>query len=233
MIFDKMYEKTIKGKLPGALAHTSPKRPPDYIKTPIPEKRRCKPPRNWWKVDEAPEYADSSSSPPRVPNPKNPKAYRAERPQTKPRKSLSLEGPQNGNMAVSPKPGGTKSPQPLLKQKSFSSPKSIRTSLATFTDILNSAIETPIVDNVGNKSQRKGRKMLLPVQEEECTPSIRASDFITGDPAQEPATDCIQFTETDSPLVVMEPARECRNKTNLPTCSLVDLQESKQLSDNT
>ncbi|XP_058498638.1 serine/arginine repetitive matrix protein 2 isoform X2 [Solea solea] len=114
------------------------------------EKRRRKSPGNWWMVDGSSEDVESTSSQPQqLQNKKKPKSHKERKKQAKPSRSPGLGIPQNGNMAVLPKPADRSHVSPL-KPKSLSAPKTVKRSLAMFKDIFTSRSDTPAVGAGGS-----------------------------------------------------------------------------------
>lgn len=106
-------------------------------------------------------------------------------------RSPRLGTPKNGNVAVSSKPA------PMLEMTPLSAPKTVKRSLATFKDILESVTETPTVVSRREVGQRNRRK-------------------VAARPAEEvAASDCPISSKTDGGIFSMD-AGEPRNTDNSP-----------------
>lgn len=123
-----------------------------------PEKRRRKTPGNWWKVDDASEHAEITSSQLQQLNLQRSKPRKEGRTQSKQSRSPALGSPKNGNMAIPPKPLGEARETPL-KAKQFPAPKSVKRSLAMFNDIFTSAAESPLAPDRRETSQNNKRNI--------------------------------------------------------------------------
>lgn len=133
----------------------SPRRLQQQLREGEADKRRRKPPGNWWLVNGVSEDMEHSSSQPQKLNQKEPKPRKERKNQSKQSRSPRLGTPKNGNMAVSSKPlGGTS--MPSLKPKPLSAPKTVKCSLATFKDIFTSATETETEMN--NRDMRENNR---------------------------------------------------------------------------
>lgn len=143
-VFQRVYHHVSNKKMPSIQTYVSPRKPSQQLGDGRSEKRRSKPPSNWWIVDNIPEC---SSSQPQEHETKN---HKERKKQPKQSKSHRLGSPKNGNTAVSSKPLGRVS-TPSQKLKAISAPKTVKRSLATFKDIFTSATEA---ENVRSKNRR-------------------------------------------------------------------------------
>lgn len=120
-------------------APDSPRGSREQLRAAVQEKRRRKPPSDWWMVDGMSMDVDSISSQPQKQEPK-------------PRKERKKRSKQN--ISPSSKPlGGAPVPPPL------SAPRTVKRSLATFKDIFTSATETPTVISSREAGQNNSRKV--------------------------------------------------------------------------
>lgn len=143
--FQKVYRHVTKEKLPTTPAVASPRRPKEQILAAEPEKRRRKPPINFWMVT-APDVGQSSSLQQRL------KPHKEKKGRFKKIKSPGLGTPKSGNLAVSPRPPGG-APVSPLRMKPQSASKTVSRSMPTFKDIFTSVTETPAVINSREAAQ--------------------------------------------------------------------------------
>lgn len=99
------------------------------------DKRRRKPPCDWWEVG---NQVDNVSP---LPQPQQDKPVRGKK-KAKQNKTLGLGSPKNGNVAVSSKPPGG-AQDPSHKVKGALAKKAVKRSLAPFMDSFPTAVETP------------------------------------------------------------------------------------------
>ncbi|XP_026148678.1 uncharacterized protein LOC113121998 isoform X2 [Mastacembelus armatus] len=109
------------------------------------EKRRRKPPGNWWEVGNTSADMECMSLQPHQLH--EPKPCKEKRKKSKRSKSV-LGSPKNGNISLSSKPLGG-APVPPLKTSQLLTTRTVKSSLATFKDIFTSATQADSV--VGNK----------------------------------------------------------------------------------
>ncbi|XP_046880019.1 uncharacterized protein si:ch211-161h7.4 isoform X2 [Hypomesus transpacificus] len=232
-VFDRVYSRTPNAK--SALNHPStPQRPHNHENIPMQEKRCRKAPGNWWEIGSPPADVEATPSSPRKPNDKNTKRQKGEAKQPKAHKSPSLRPHQNGRLARSPKTRHT-APEPPLKKKDLSAPKTAKRSLATFAAIFTSGDTVPPVARVRSAARDGGRKTLFPSQGQGSAQSSVASEGTNTedvDPDQEPSGSLIPCDDTSSPVgthttsVCMESAGELGKRLSWPSIS-------QRLSDNT
>ncbi|XP_049912997.1 titin isoform X1 [Epinephelus moara] len=172
-VFPRAYSSE---KLSITPAPVSPRRPREQFRAAESNRRRRKPPGNWWAVNDVSE--DISSQP--EPQQQEPKPRKERKKQSKQSRSPRLGTPKNGNMAVSSKPpGGT--PVPPLK------PTTVKRSLAMVKDIFTSAVETPTVISSRETVQKNKRH--------------KASAY----PAKDATlTDCATFNKSDRDIPSMD-----------------------------
>ncbi|XP_056155841.1 serine/arginine repetitive matrix protein 1 [Lampris incognitus] len=175
----------------------------DKLQVPVSEKRRRRPPGNWWAANDRPTDAVIVSSHPPRHNPNYHKTREAGRKWSNSQKSFALETPKNDNVEVSAKPAeGAVLP---LKLKSVNTPKTVRRSVDTCKDIFTNATETP-VSNEG-KACLKRDILLLPVIEKTAE-------------------------QTDKTVVTVDCAGKSKNTRSILSESEIHRGE-KRLSDNT
>lgn len=231
-VFVKVYSRTPKGKQASKSNPCTPQRPHNHLKTPVNGKRHRRATSHWWNVNGAPGVK-STSSPPRKPKSKNSKPLKVEASQSKTCKSPALGPPQNANTTCSPKSCG-QVPDPSLKKKEQSAPKSVKRSLAMFGAIFTSGNTASPVAKVRNPSQRGGRKTLFSSQEQGPTQSsLSRGPSVEDDvPGQDPATSSALCDKSSSIVgpsgtsVGMESSVELGKRLSWPS-------NSKRLSDNT
>uniref|UniRef100_UPI0037E78691 nucleolar protein dao-5 n=1 Tax=Semicossyphus pulcher TaxID=241346 RepID=UPI0037E78691 len=145
-VFQRVYHYSSNEKVSITPAPVSPRGPREQLTAAEPEKRRRKPPGNWWTIDGTPEGPQ--------PQQHEPKARKERTKKTKPSRSPKLGTPKNGNVAVSLKPQGGDSVPPM-KVKPLSAPKTVKRSLATYKDLF----ETPTVVSSREADQRNRRNV--------------------------------------------------------------------------
>ncbi|XP_029935853.1 treacle protein isoform X2 [Myripristis murdjan] len=207
-IFHRTYHRTPDAKGPRTPAPPPPRRSQiECVETPLLGKQRRKRISKRLEVNEISENVERLASQPQKLNPKNPKTQKLRGKQSKQLKSPALGIPKNGNVAVSPKPLGG-APEPLLKQRPLSAPKSVKRSLATFKDIFSSPTGNPTVTSSRGTCQRR-RQEERPVQ----------NSHVMGHPAEDPAqvsvSDSVRLDKTDSVVVTMD-ASEPKKKRDRP-----------------
>ena len=127
-------------------ASVSPRGPQEHLRAEDPEKRRRKPPGNWWTTNCISEEVEIVSTHPQHIKPKESKSHneRKQLSKQKPSRSPGHATPKKAKMVLASKtPGGAN--VPLLKPKPLFAPKTIKHTLATFKDIFTSASATPTV----------------------------------------------------------------------------------------
>ncbi|XP_040921200.1 enolase-phosphatase E1 isoform X2 [Toxotes jaculatrix] len=157
-VFQNVYHHVSNQKMSNTPAAASPRRPQEELRPAEPEKRKRKPPGNWWTLNNMSEDLEDISSQPQQLNPKQPKSRKERKKKSKQSKSPGLGTPKNGNVAVSSKPLGGAHVTPV-KLKPLSAPKTVKRSLATFKDIFTSATETPTVVSSRNTGQNNRRNV--------------------------------------------------------------------------
>ncbi|XP_041824458.1 uncharacterized protein si:ch211-161h7.4 isoform X2 [Melanotaenia boesemani] len=163
-IFQKAYNHNIKSTTPG-----STRKPQQQLVEAEPGKRRRRPPGNWWTVN---NVADDLESIPSQPHHRHPSELKQERKkQSKQRKPARLGVPKNGNVVIPSKPpGGALTPPSKL----LSTPNTVKRSLATFKDIFNSGIGTPIA--ASNRDAHQSNRCYITSHPAE---EVSATDFET------------------------------------------------------
>ncbi|XP_039983520.1 ankyrin repeat domain-containing protein 11 isoform X2 [Xiphias gladius] len=195
-VFQRVYHHVSNEKISCTPAPGSPRRPWEQLSAAEPEKRRRKPPGNWWMVKGMCGDEESISSQRQQPNPKETKSCKEIKKQSKQSRSPRLGTPKNGNMAVSSKPlGGAHVPS--LKLKPLSAPKTVKRSLATFKDIFTSATESLTVissRDIGHNNRNN----------------------VTAGPAEQVTlTDCVTLSKTNKNILSTD-AGEVRSTQNSP-----------------
>ncbi|XP_071341242.1 neurofilament heavy polypeptide [Trachinotus anak] len=193
-VFQRVYHHVSNEKMQSTAGPVSPRRPLEQLSAAESEKRRRKPPGNWWSVNDMSEDVESISSQPQQLNPKKPKPLKDRKKPSKGSRSPRLGTPKNGNVAVSSKPAGG-AHEPLLKLKPLSAPKTVKRSLATFKEIFTSAAETPTVISNRDAGQNDRHKV-----------NVHAAEEIT-------VTDCATLSKTDKEILSMD-AGEFRSSQN-------------------
>ncbi|XP_068160305.1 neurofilament heavy polypeptide [Antennarius striatus] len=177
-LFQRVYHNVSHEKMSGKPALDILRGPTEESRG-VPEKRRRKPPSNWWKSNDVPEDVQNTSLQTLQQELKPRKKKKAQQ-----SRSSGLGVPKNGNMAASLKPaGGT--PASPLKVVPLSAPKTVKRSLATFKDIFTSDAETPAVGNRQAARKNKHKIVASPAVEvtvTDCTtPSRTEGDNLTAD----------------------------------------------------
>ncbi|TDG97321.1 hypothetical protein EPR50_G00224760 [Perca flavescens] len=179
-VFQRVYHHISHEKL-STPEPVSPRGPREPLWSEESERRRRKPPGNWWTVDNRSEDVESISLQPQKLEPKP----RKERKKPSKQNRSRLGTPKKGKMAVASKPLGG-SLVPLLKQKPLLTPKTVKRSLATFRDIFTTGTETPTVVSSKDAGQKNRRKVSAP-----------PAEAVT-------ATDCATFSKTAKDIPSMD-----------------------------
>uniref|UniRef100_A0A672G2M0 Mif2/CENP-C cupin domain-containing protein n=1 Tax=Salarias fasciatus TaxID=181472 RepID=A0A672G2M0_SALFA len=152
-IFQKVYHRTPAGKI--STRHAAPdshRQPEELLREAEPGKRRRKPAGSWWMVNDSPDDVDV------VPPKRRQPAVEKSKPQRKRKEQPKKDEPAglSSDVDISSKPAGD-TPVLPLKPKSLFTPKTVKSSLAKFTDIFKTGIETPVT--VRNRdTQLKNRR---------------------------------------------------------------------------
>lgn len=186
-VFQTVYHHIPTEKMSKTAAPVSPRGSMEQLGAAEPERRRRKPPGNWWMANGQAEDVKSISSQPQQ---QEPKPRKERRKQSKQSRSPGLGIPKNGNMALLSKPlAGAPVPPPL------SAPKTVKRSLATFKDIFSSATETPSSSSSRKAGQHDGRKV-------SAHPAVEVT-----------VTDCTTLSKNDEEILSMD-AGDCNSPPN-------------------
>ncbi|XP_026220016.1 muscle M-line assembly protein unc-89 isoform X2 [Anabas testudineus] len=166
-VFQRVYHNVSNDKMSGTPASVSPRRNEQQLREGETDKRRRKPPGSWWLVNGMSNVECSSSQPQQLHH-KEPRPCKGGRKPNKRSRSPRLGTPKNGNMAVLSKPlmGSSTPSTPSLKLKPLSAPKTVKRSLAMFTDIFTSATETETVMSKKDTCQNNRRNVTAHPAEE-------------------------------------------------------------------
>nr|XP_020457957.1 uncharacterized protein LOC109961469 isoform X2 [Monopterus albus] len=150
-VFPRVYHPVANEKLSKTQVPISVRRPQGQLKTTESEKRRRKPPGNWWVACDVSQDRNCISPQPQQLRPKEPKPKKREKHIIK--SSSALGTPKKGNTAVSSQPlRGA----PVLPTLQLSAPKTVKSSPATFKDIFTSSTEAMTV--VGSRDARQNSR---------------------------------------------------------------------------
>ncbi|XP_010751326.3 nucleolar and coiled-body phosphoprotein 1 isoform X1 [Larimichthys crocea] len=154
-VFQRVYCHSSNEKLSITPTPASPRGSPERLRPAQSEKRKRKPPSNWWMVDGILRDVENINSQPQQ---EEPKPRKERKKQSKQSRSAGLGTPKNGNVVDSFRPLG-EAPVPSLKVKPLSPPKTVKRSLATFKNIFASAAETPTVVGSSEAGQNNRLKV--------------------------------------------------------------------------
>ncbi|XP_029385162.1 uncharacterized protein LOC115061077 isoform X2 [Echeneis naucrates] len=157
-VFQRVYHPVSNRKNSVTSVPVSPRGPLMHLRVAEPEKRRRKPPGEWWTVDDKPKDTESISAQSQQLNPKVTKSGKERKKQAKQSRCAGLGTPKNGNMAVSSKPPGG-AHVTRLKLKPKSTPKTLKHTLAIFKEITTSAAETPMAARSKDRNDNDGHNM--------------------------------------------------------------------------
>uniref|UniRef100_A0A8C9YXJ1 Mif2/CENP-C cupin domain-containing protein n=1 Tax=Sander lucioperca TaxID=283035 RepID=A0A8C9YXJ1_SANLU len=186
-VFQRVYHHVSHEKL-STPEPVSPRGPREQLRSEESERRRRKPPGNWWAVDNRSEDVESISSQPQKLQPKP----RKERKKLSKQNRSQLGTPKNGKMASKPLGGSL---VPLLKPKPLLTPKTVKRSLATFKDIFTTGTETPTVVSSKDAGRKNRRKVTAP-----------PAEAVT-------ATDCATFSKTATDIPSMDAGESLQDST--------------------
>ncbi|XP_074477880.1 uncharacterized protein LOC141759590 isoform X2 [Sebastes fasciatus] len=219
-VFQRVYHHTSSERLSITPASVSPRGPQEQLRAAESGKRRRKTPGNWWTVDDVHEDVESISSQPKQKQKQKREPHQERKKQSR---SPRLGTPKNGNVAVSSKPA------PMLEMTPLSAPKTVKRSLATFKDILESVTETPTVVSRREVGQRNRRKVAARPAEEvaasDCPISSKTDGGIFSMDAGEPRN-----TDNSPPNHEIPPDSRCQSEDRLKTLrsgpsSMIELEE--------
>ncbi|XP_041670688.1 inner centromere protein [Cheilinus undulatus] len=178
-VFQRVYHHVSADKQPITPVPASPIGQRDQLREAESQKRRRKPPGNWWAADGKTQEVENISQPQQ-----KAKAQKERKKQSKQSRPSKLGTPKNGNVAASSKPQEGASVPPLTV-KPLSAPKTVKRSLATFKDIFTSAAETPVVLSCRGAGQKK-------------TPIVTVTDRSAHEKSVEGIL-CVDAVESNSP----------------------------------
>ncbi|CAN9506288.1 unnamed protein product [Ophioblennius macclurei] len=169
-IFQKAYQHTPREKK--SATHAAPdshRQPAELLKEAEPAKRRRKPTGSWWMVDSSADNVEVASPKKRQPALKKSKPQKTRKEQ--PKRDQSPELSNNSNVDIPSEPAGG-ARVPPLKVKPLSAPKTVKRSLAKFTDIFRTGIETPELARSRDTQQKNRRNVTShPAKETSASPS--------------------------------------------------------------
>ncbi|XP_075994275.1 uncharacterized protein LOC142988858 isoform X2 [Genypterus blacodes] len=166
-VFPKVYNPAHNGTPSrSALPHRGAEEQPNPSEA---DKRKRKPPSAWWRVEDTPKRPAAAAAASLQPQQFDPKCPKGRRTPPKQSRSPALGPPKNGNVAVLPK-----RPEPLLKGKLLSAPRTVKRSLAKFDDIFTS--ESPFAPSRPGTSQNNKHNVAVAPAEALATFSVDAAE---------------------------------------------------------